>query len=94
MRSDKELRRRFKEEEKRREGRELREQEYDARDLDDGTHHFSHRRKSGLKEDSDGAYYHQGIVDTEHNIVRVGSSYISVKVSLLLLLLPFFVIKK
>ncbi|XP_071927968.1 paired amphipathic helix protein Sin3-like 3 [Coffea arabica] len=61
MRSDKELRRRFKEEEKRREGRELREQEYDARDLDDGTHHFSHRRKSGLKEDSDGAYYHQGM---------------------------------
>lgn len=61
MRSDKEQRRRFKEEEKRREGRELREQEYDGRDLDDGTHHFSHRRKPGLKEDSDGAYYHQGM---------------------------------
>ncbi|KAL3511225.1 hypothetical protein ACH5RR_030626 [Cinchona calisaya] len=65
MRSEKEQRRRFKEEEKRREGREQREQDYDGRDLDDGTQHFSHQRKSGFKEDSDGGYLRQGMHDQE-----------------------------
>lgn len=73
MRSDKEQRRRLKEEEKRREGGEQREQDYDGRDLDDGTHHFSHRRKSALKDDTAGGQLHQGKVDTDHYNIRVSS---------------------
>ncbi|KAL3501265.1 hypothetical protein ACH5RR_035714 [Cinchona calisaya] len=61
MRSEKEHRRHLKEEEKRCEGREQREQDYDSRDLDDRTQHFALPRKSVLKEDSDGGEFHQGM---------------------------------
>lgn len=63
MRSDKDQRRRFKEEKERQEDR---EQDHDGRYLDDGRQHFSLRRKSAHKEDSDGSQFHQGNENTAY----------------------------
>ncbi|CAI9092801.1 OLC1v1028134C1 [Oldenlandia corymbosa var. corymbosa] len=60
MRSDKDPRRRFKDEKDRHEDREHVERNHDDRDLDDRKQHFSSRRKSAYKEDSDAGQLHQG----------------------------------